>query len=33
MQELKELLKEKIKNLYNIELEDLILDVPPKKEL
>jgi arginyl-tRNA synthetase len=33
MQELKDLLKEKIKNLYNIELEEIELQVPPKKEL
>jgi hypothetical protein len=33
MQELKELLKEKIKNLYNIELDDIELQVPPKKDL
>jgi hypothetical protein len=33
MQELKNLLKQKIKNLYNIELDDIILEIPPKKEL
>jgi hypothetical protein len=33
MQELKNLIIEKIKNLYNIQLEDIVLDIPPKKEL
>lgn len=33
MQQLKDLLKEKIKNLYNIDIEEISLDVPPKKEL
>jgi hypothetical protein len=33
MQELKDLLKLKIKKLYNIEIEDIDLQIPPKKEL
>lgn len=33
MQELKDLLIEKIKKLYNLEVQDIVLDIPPKKEL